>query len=282
METIRVLIADELVLVRAGFRQLLKRIPGVEVVAEAGNGTDALEMAQAHSPDVVLTAVSLPGMDGIQLTARLREALPSVRVVVVSGHTGQEYVSRALQAGAAGYVSKAAPPSELEQAIRMVRRGQTYLSPIIAKEPRDYARLMEGSHSLLEKLTPRQREVLRLIGEGRSTMQIAKELGISHKTVETHRALLMNKLHTYEVAGLVRCAIRAGLVKPDVQSRWGADSQPVVYQVSGALPDVVWMRVRETAVAVWNAVAGRESDEFLFNIELRISPSISQRMPDLE
>ena len=213
VEGVRVLIVDELAVVRAGIRALLERISGVEVVAEAGDGREALQMAHAHLPDVVLTAISLPAMDGNELTARIAEELPKVRVVVVSSHTGEEYVSRALKSGAAGYVAKTASPHELEQAIRMVMRGETYLSPTIARDPkRDYQRLMHGDHDLLEKLTPRQREVLRLIAEGRSTMQIAKDLGISHKTVETHRALLMDKLKTYEVAGLVRCAIRAGLV----------------------------------------------------------------------
>jgi DNA-binding NarL/FixJ family response regulator len=219
VESVRVLIADELTLVRAGIRALLEQVSGVEVVAEAGDGAEALQMAHTHFPDVVLTAISLPALDGIELTARIAEGLPSVRVVVLSSHTGQEYVSRALQAGAVGYVSKAGSRRELEQAVRAAIRGETYLSPTITKEPRDYARLMRGDHDLLQKLTPRQREVLRLIAEGRSTMQIAKDLGISHKTVETHRALLMDKLRTYEVAGLVRCAIRAGLIKLDAPSR---------------------------------------------------------------
>jgi DNA-binding NarL/FixJ family response regulator len=215
VQTVRILIVDEFTLVRAGLRALLGHISGVEVVAEAGNGPEALQMAQVHLPDVVLTAVSLPGMDGIQLTARISEALPKVRVVIVSSRSGEEYVSRALRAGAAGYVPKTASPRELEQAIRTVAGGQTYLSPIIAKDPGDYVRLTQSGHGLLEKLTPRQREVLRLIGEGRSTMRIAKDLGISHKTVETHRAQLMLRLRIDDVSGLVRYAIRAGLINVD-------------------------------------------------------------------
>lgn len=214
METVRVLIADELTLVRAGIRALLERISGVEVVAEAGDGREALQMARTHLPGVVLTAVSLPAMDGIELTARIAEELPKVRVIVVSSYTREEYVSRALQSGAAGYIPKTASTREMEQAIRAAIRGETFLSPMIAKDPKsDYARLMQGEHSLLRKLTPRQQDALRLIAEGRSTREIAKELGISVKTVETHRAQIMDRLGVFDVVGLVRCAIRAGLVK---------------------------------------------------------------------
>jgi DNA-binding NarL/FixJ family response regulator len=207
------LIADDLALVRAGVRALLEHSSDMQVVAEARDGREALQMVQEYRPDVVLMAITLPAMNGIEATARIAKEFPSVRVVILSSHTGEEYVWQAFRAGAAGYLPKAASPQELDEAIKSVLRGKIYVSRLLSRQVTDFDRLMRSELSLLEKLTPRQREILQLIAEGKSTKGIAKELDISVKTVETHRAQLMDRLGIHDVAGLVRYAIRAGLVK---------------------------------------------------------------------
>jgi DNA-binding NarL/FixJ family response regulator len=213
VEPIHVLIADDLTLVRAGVRSLLERSSDMQVVAEAGDGREALKMVEEHHPDVVLMGITLPAMNGIEATARIAKEFPNVRVVILSSHTGEEYVWQAFRAGASGYLPKAASPQELDEAIKSVLRGKIYLSKLLSRQVTDFDRLMRSELSLLERLTPRQREILQLIAEGKSTKGIAKDLEISVKTVETHRAQLMDRLGIHDVAGLVRYAIRAGLVK---------------------------------------------------------------------
>ncbi|HWX41106.1 MAG TPA: response regulator transcription factor [Blastocatellia bacterium] len=213
MEPIHVLIADDLTLVRAGVRSLLERSSDMQVVAEAGDGREALKMVEEHHPDVVLMGITLSAMNGIEATARIAKEFPNVRVVILSSHTGEEYVWQAFRAGASGYLPKAASPEELDEAIKSVLRGKIYLSKLLSRQVTDFDRLMRSELSLLGKLTPRQREILQLIAEGKSTKGIAKDLEISVKTVETHRAQLMDRLGIHDVAGLVRYAIRAGLVK---------------------------------------------------------------------
>jgi DNA-binding NarL/FixJ family response regulator len=213
VEPIHVLIADDLTLVRAGVRSLLERSSDMQVVAEAGDGREALKMVEEHRPDVVLMGITLPTMNGIEATARIAKEFPNVRVVILSSHTGEEYVWQAFRAGASGYLPKAASPQELDEAIKSVLRGKIYLSRLLSRQVTDFDRLMRSELSLLGRLTPRQREILQLIAEGKSTKGIAKDLEISVKTVETHRAQLMDRLGIHDVAGLVRYAIRAGLVK---------------------------------------------------------------------
>jgi DNA-binding NarL/FixJ family response regulator len=213
VEPIHVLIADDLTLVRAGVRSLLERSSDMQVVAEAGDGREALKMVEEHHPDVVLMGITLSAMNGIEATARIAKEFPNVRVVILSSHTGEEYVWQAFRAGASGYLPKAASPQELDEAIKSVLRGKIYLSKLLSRQVTDFDRLMRSELSLLGKLTPRQREILQLIAEGKSTKGIAKDLEISVKTVETHRAQLMDRLGIHDVAGLVRYAIRAGLVK---------------------------------------------------------------------
>jgi DNA-binding NarL/FixJ family response regulator len=213
VEPIHVLIADDLTLVRAGVRSLLERSSDMQVVAEAGDGREALKMVEEHHPDVVLMGITLSAMNGIEATARIAKEFPNVRVVILSSHTGEEYVWQAFRAGASGYLPKAASPEELDEAIKSVLRGKIYLSKLLSRQVTDFDRLMRSELSLLGKLTPRQREILQLIAEGKSTKGIAKDLEISVKTVETHRAQLMDRLGIHDVAGLVRYAIRAGIVK---------------------------------------------------------------------
>ena len=213
---IRVLLADDHTLVRAGICSLIKNMEGTEVIAEAGDGREALRLVRTHRPDVVLMDVAMPGLNGLEATARIAKKFPHVRVIILSMHINEEYVLQALRAGAAGYLVKGADAAELEIAIRAVARGETYLSPTVSKHVvTDYIQRISGETTSLELLTPRQREVLQLIAEGYSTKKIAHTLKISVKTVETHRMQLMERLDIHDIAGLVRYAIRVGLVRPD-------------------------------------------------------------------
>lgn len=219
MTPIRVVLADDHALVRAGIRALLENIEGVSVVAEAGDGRAALEAVAEHQPDVVLMDIAMAGLNGLEAAARITREHPATRVVILSMHASEEYVLRALQAGAIGYLLKDADTAELELAVRAAARGEAYLSPAVSRHLiADYVRrvgqdlqLAEPLSHGLNLLTPRQREVLQLIAEGRTTREIARLLNISVKTVETHRAQLMERLDIHDVAGLVRYAIRAGL-----------------------------------------------------------------------
>lgn len=213
MIPVRVLLADDHALVRAGIRALLQDLEGVTVVAEAGNGAEVLELARIHRPDVVLLDISMPGLSGLDVSAQLEQELPEVRVVVLSMHANEEYVLQALRAGAVGYMLKDSATAELELALKAVMQGETYLSPPISKQVVEgYVQRVGAEQPASEKLTPRQREVLRLIAEGHSTKEIAHHLELSVKTVETHRAQVMERLQIRDIAGLVKYAIRNGLV----------------------------------------------------------------------
>ncbi len=210
--TIRVLIADDHNLFRAGVRGLLRSFGGIDVIGEASDGNDALAQAAALKPDVLLMDVGMPGLNGIEATARVRAVTPATRVVILSMHTGEEHVLRALKAGATGYLLKDAQPDELERAVRQVARGEPYLSPAVSKYVVETYANGGGGRTALDRLTSRQREVLQLIAEGYTTKAIAARLMVSVKTVETHRAQLMERLEIRDVAGLVRFALRRGLV----------------------------------------------------------------------
>jgi DNA-binding NarL/FixJ family response regulator len=216
MKPIRILLADNHTLVRAGLRALLESLEGVQVVAEAGDGREALRLIEAYQPDVVLMDVAMPEMNGLEATVRVVKEFPNTRVIILSMHANEEYVLQALRAGAIGYVLKDSGVSELELALRSVFRGEAYLSPAVSKHVvSDYVRRISGESSSLNQLTPRQREILQLLAEGRSVKEIASRLVISVKTVETHRSQIMERLDIHDVAGLVRYAIRIGLVTPD-------------------------------------------------------------------
>jgi DNA-binding NarL/FixJ family response regulator len=217
MKTIRILLADDHDLFRAGIRALLEDLVGIEVVAEAGNGREALRLCKAHQPDVALMDIMMPELNGLDATARLAMISPGTRTIILSMNAHEEYVLQALRAGAVGYLLKNISPTELEQAIRTVVRGETYLSPAISKHLiAAYLQRVGGEISSLERLTPRQREVLQLIAEGNTTKAIARKLDIGTKTVETHRAQLMEALEIHDIAGLVRYAIRMGVITPDL------------------------------------------------------------------
>ena len=219
MKQIRVLLADDHTLVRAGIRALLHNVPGVEVVAEASDGRDALSLIRSRAPNVVLMDIAMAGLNGLEAAARVVKEHPGVRVIILSMHANEEYVMQALRAGASGYLLKDAATTELELALQAVARGEIYLSPAISKKVIDsYLARVEPGPGLSAQLTPRQREILQLIAEGKSAKEIAFLLNLSIKTVETHRAQLMERLEIYDVPGLVRYAMRTGLVRPETSS----------------------------------------------------------------
>lgn len=213
MRPVRVVLADDHTLVRAGLCKLLESIPDIEVVGEADDGLALLALAEQLQPDLVLMDISMPGLNGLEATARLGKAWPTIRVLILSMHQNEEYVRQALRHGAAAYLLKDAATQELELALRAVARGETYLSPAVSRGVlNDYVQRLRGDGPAGELLTPRQREVLQLIAQGQSTKEIARGLALSIKTVESHRSQLMKQLDVHEIAGLVRYAMRTGLI----------------------------------------------------------------------
>ena len=213
MKPVRVLLADDHTLVRAGLRKLLESIVGMEVVGECGDGLELLALAETLQPDLVLMDIAMPGLNGLEATARVLKQWPQTRVLILSMHQNEEYVRQALRHGAVAYLLKDAAPMELELAIQAVLQGGTYLSPAVSKGVlSDYVQRLRGEDPGADVLTPRQREVLQLIAEGHSSKEVARRLDLSVKTVETHRSLLMKQLDIHEVTGLVRYAMRMGLL----------------------------------------------------------------------
>ena len=216
MKPIRVLLADDHELFRAGLRAILRGVEGIEVIGEASDGREALEIIAQAPPDVLLLDISMPGMGGLEAAGLVAEQFPEVKVMILSMHASEQYVGQALRAGAAGYLLKDSAPTELEAAIRAVARGENYLSPAVSKQVVSaYRQQTEPAPPSVEQLTPRQREILQLIAEGETTKEIAKLLGITVRTAETHRMQLMSRLKIHTVAGLVRCAAQAGLITLD-------------------------------------------------------------------
>lgn len=210
----RLVLADDHPLVRAGIRAELEKIPLVKVVGEAGDGREALALVKAQQPDAVIMDVSMPGLNGLEALARLTKEFPGVRVIVLSMHDNEEYIWRALRAGAAGYLLKKAASTELGAALRQVARGQIYLCQEIAARMAKKLPMkgIAAMKSPVEQLTGRQREILQLIAEGRNTKQIAEVLKRSPKTVEYHRLKLMQQLNVHDIPGLVRFALKVGLI----------------------------------------------------------------------
>ena len=216
MSPLRILLAEDHTLVRAGIRALLESLEGVEVVGEASDGREALQLAASLHPDILLMDITMKGLNGLEAAARLAKERSATRVIILSMHADQVYVRQALQAGAAGYLLKGADVAELELALKAVMRGDTYLSPSISNDL--VGNLLAGKTPVsnpLDELTPRQREILQLVAEGRTTKEIAGRLDLSVKTVETHRAQLMERLDIHDVPGLVKFAIRVGLTQTD-------------------------------------------------------------------
>jgi DNA-binding NarL/FixJ family response regulator len=215
---IRVLVADDHALFRAGVRALMESLDGIKIVAEAKNGREALDVCKTHRPDVVLMDIIMPQLNGFDATVRLASISPKTRIIILSMNVNEEYILQALRCGAAGYLLKNISPSELEQAIRAVAGGETYFSPSISGHLiAAYLERFGGEAPRQgERLSVRQREVLQLVAEGFTTKEIAATLSLSPKTVDMHRTHLMMALGIHDVAGLVRYAIRIGLITPDV------------------------------------------------------------------
>jgi DNA-binding NarL/FixJ family response regulator len=220
---IRVLLVDDHALFRAGLRLLLEHMSGVEVVGEAADGREALRVAKKTQPQVILMDISMSGLNGLEATTQVSQECPESRVIVLSMHISAQYVTQALRAGAAGYLLKDAAAAELEQAVKTVARGESYLTHEVSQHViADYRRRITPGEASAhaetpssEALTSRQREILQLIAEGRTTKEIAALLHRSEKTIEAHRSRLMNQLDIHDLAGLVRYAIRIGLVSPE-------------------------------------------------------------------
>jgi len=213
---IKVAIADDHALFRQGVRTALSVRKDIEMIAEADNGMQLLNLLKHIEPDVILLDIQMPIMDGITTLPEIRKLYPDVKVIILSMHANEEYVLQTLRAGASGYLLKDAATAELELAIQAVARRDTYLSPAISRRViEDYLGRVNGPKTPAEQLTPRQREILQLVAEGKSTKEIAFLLKLSVKTVETHRAQLMDRLRVHDVPGLVRQAMRMGLVPPE-------------------------------------------------------------------
>ena len=220
MKSVKVIIADDHTLIRAGIKQLLQNIRGVEVIAEASNGREAIQLIKELLPDLVLLDVAMSELNGLEVTQQINKENISVSIIILSMYANEEYVIQALKAGASGYLLKDAAPTELELAINAVIKGEIYLSPSISKNlVSDYLRRINDGFSdekdqenIFARLTSRQREILQLIAEGNSTKEIANKLNISIKTIETHRSQIMKRLDIHDIPGLVKYAIRAGII----------------------------------------------------------------------
>jgi DNA-binding NarL/FixJ family response regulator len=210
------MLADYHTLFRAGIRALLQTMPGIEIVAEAADGREALRLIAAHRPDVALMDIMMPNLNGLDAAARIGRVFPRTRVVILSMNADEDSVLKALRSGAAGYLVKAADPAELELAIRAAARGESFLSSAVAGYVvADCLKRVDRERTSLERLTPRQREVLQLIAEGHTTKEIARKLGLGVKTAEAYRGELMKALDIHDIATLTRYAIRTGLVSLD-------------------------------------------------------------------
>jgi DNA-binding NarL/FixJ family response regulator len=195
-------------------RALLQKIEGIEVVSDVGDGWEAVKSVQTDTPDLVLMDIAMPGLNGLDATSRIVRESPTTRVILLSMHANEEYFQQALEVGASGYLLKGAELAELELALKTVARGETYLTPAVAKYAiKAYREKSDGPSGPLTKLSMRQREILQLIAEGQTTKDIAQRLNLSVKTVETHRSQLMERLDIHDVPGLVRFAMRVGLIQ---------------------------------------------------------------------
>lgn len=212
-EATKVLIADDHAIMREGVRSLLERVDRISVVGDTGSASEVIGLVKRCRPDIVLLDISMPGINGLELTGQISQKFPVVGVIILSMHADQEYVLRALRAGAKGYVLKESAFEELVQAFRAVVDGQTFLSPTVStKVVASLVHRTQDVEAAPNRLTQRQRQVLRLLAEGKPTREVAALLNVSVKTVETHRAQIMERLQIFDIAGLVRFAVRHGLV----------------------------------------------------------------------
>jgi len=213
LREIRVLLADDAGLIRSALRALLEQIADVKVVGETAEVVELLQLIQQHQPDILLVHACISRISCLEIAERINKDFPPARLILLSRNVNGEYIRQALRSGVSGYLSLTASPDELELAIRTVARGKTYVSPLGLKYLADFSHGASGEESRLERLTPRQRAVLKLIAQGQSTKEIACTLNISVKTVESHRTQITERLDIHDIASLVRYAIRVGLVE---------------------------------------------------------------------
>jgi len=214
MNSIRILLADDHTVMRRGLRALLERQNGFEVVAEAADGREAVELASAVNPDVAVIDIGMPNINGIEAARRITEKRPETAVVILSMHADESYVLKALKSGARGYLLKDSPEDDLINAIRAVHVGKAFFSPEISRMlAEDYMRQMQqrGVEDSYELLTPREREILQMLGEGKSNKEVATELNLSLHTVETHRGNVLEKLNLHSTAEMILYAVRKGI-----------------------------------------------------------------------
>jgi DNA-binding NarL/FixJ family response regulator len=215
MKTIGVLLADDHTLIRAGLRMVVEAQPDLSVVAEANNGREAVAMAQELKPDVVVMDIGMPSLNGIEAAREIRKTLPDTQIVMLSMHSDEGYVLRALNAGAKAYLLKDSAEADLAQAIRAAAAGKSFFSPAVGRVLlEDYLRKLQrtGAEDCYELLSPREREILQLVAEGKSSKEIATLLNLSVYTVETHRAHLMQKLNLHGIPELILYAVRKGII----------------------------------------------------------------------
>ena len=215
-DRIRVLIADDHIIVRSGLRLLLEAEPDIDVVGEALEGGEALNLVEKHLPDMVLMDIAMPGMDGLEATRRIKTRWPQIQVLVLTMHRSDEYFFEMLKAGASGYILKGAETSDLIHAVRVVGRGEVFLYPTMAQKlVRDYVNFMQWGEETGSSLSPREKDILRLLNEGYSTKEIAEKLVISTSTVHSHQSNLMTKLGLSNRRELVQYARKRGLIQDE-------------------------------------------------------------------
>jgi two-component system response regulator NreC len=215
-DRIRVLIADDHIILRSGLRLLLETEPDIEVIGEASEGGEALNLVEKHLPDVVLMDITMPGMDGLEATRQIKARWPQVQVLVLTMHRSDEYFYEMLKVGASGYILKGAETSDLIHAVRVVERGEVFLYPTMAQKlVRDYVNFMQWGEGSGSSLSPREKEILRLLSEGCTTKEIAEKLVISPSTVHSHRSNLMTKLGLSNRRELIQYARKRGLIQEE-------------------------------------------------------------------
>ncbi len=210
---LRVFITDDHTILREGVRLILARLPGIEVVGESGDGLDALQQIEKLKPDLTILDISLPSLSGVELARKLRKYVPDMKILVLSRHDSPEYVEQLVKLGIHGYVLKEEAGSDLIKAVEVIQKGQTYLSPRITSQLVTGFDTPRSGKDPFQILSNREREILKLVAEGKSNVKIGKELLISPRTVKVHRANIMKKLNVHKVADLVKYAIKAGIVE---------------------------------------------------------------------
>ena len=216
MARVRILLADDHTVVRQGLRKVLEERPDWEVVAEAGDGREAVRLAEQHKPDVAILDVAMPLLNGIEATRQIAKRVPTTRILVLSMHADEAYVTQILQAGATGYLLKDSADVDLLQAVGEVAQGKSFFSPAIARVMLDdYVRQLadKGITDRYESLSSREREIFQLIAEAKTNKEIASLLNVSPSTVETHRAHIMEKLDLHSAAEIVLYAVRRGVIR---------------------------------------------------------------------